>query len=131
MGSSHSLKKDSKSSLESHYLTSLLNNSNNIGFLTVAGCYALIFFGLRGTSKLAAEVSKNKNEVSFEATRINKDDKVHSVRIKECWLGNGGLTAFASVLSSLFTFTLLKHHWVEIKVSANKWYTLQLYKTIF
>ena len=129
MGSLYSLKKEYKSSLESHSISALFENSNVIGFLALASLFAGNY-ALRGYT--SREASKNENEESFEATGINRDDKVHSVRIKACWLGNGFLAALGSAFLSVpLTFTPLTHHWVEIKVSANKWYTLQLSKTNF
>ena len=80
------------------------------------------------TSKIVAETREKRNEQTLVAPDIDRDDKVHSVKIKASWLYHGAISGALSVVSIFFTNKLILHHWVEIKVTGNKWYTLQMSK---
>ena len=120
---------DDSKKLESRELTRK-NTSNDAAGLAIVGLGLLATnIASRIGTKVAANNTKNRNEQTIVVSNIDRNDKVHSVRIKASWLVHGGVSAPVSVITCPTTLTALTHHWVEIKVTVNKWYTLQISKT--
>ena len=79
---------------------------------------------LNSPIKLVKTKGGYSTPLSFSGS-INRDDKIHKIRVLNAWIGHGAISGFFSIFTAPLAGSAITHWWVEIQTKEGHWYIAQ------